>query len=180
MRLYERRVDRCSQKLHSGVQRRGSLRFSLHRLEHTRDQVDRHKICLDAALTPKDERAGHNPNSSTGSYFEIKGVYYGFKQSRHLDVQQLGIHEILNRNTIEFSMRFTFPPTKRARPRTTRLRTPQSWGHKCSIILRMMLQSFFRCSWMVTFPAEEASLFGPPLGPLKVGGWDLANAGVDR
>ena len=103
-------------------------------------------MCSHVALTPEDERASDDPNGPTRSYFEIKGVHYGFEQSGNLDVQQLGVRAVVNGKTIESSARFTFPPTRKPRPRTTRLRTPQSLGHMCSIILRTMLQSFFRCS----------------------------------
>lgn len=51
------------------------------------------------ALTSEDERTGDHPDSSTRSYFEIKGIYYGFKQGRNLDVQQLGINVVFNRGT---------------------------------------------------------------------------------
>jgi hypothetical protein len=44
------------------------------------------KICRHAELTAEDERASHNPHGFTRSYFEIKGVYYSFKQCRDLDV----------------------------------------------------------------------------------------------
>lgn len=58
------------------------------------------------ALTSEDERASHNPNSFTRSYFEIKGVYYSFKQGRDLDVQQLGIRAVFNRkgNQVEWAI----------------------------------------------------------------------------
>ena len=52
-------------------------------------------------LTSKDERASDNPNGFTRSYFEIKGVYYSFKQGRDLDVQQLRVRAIFNRKAIK-------------------------------------------------------------------------------